>query len=258
MLEYLRETVARCEGDEPPRFCDMLAGVDMENQAQLDAALAIVVAFMGGFDVRIGDGGPQWCDRQLDGDCNAVGACVFATFGGVEIAGLDDPIARADGYVRVEPGRFAMGNPNSEPGAADIVHEVELTRPFLIKQSEVRQRDWRVLMGSEPSTFAPCDDCPAERVNWYEALEYTNALSAREEHVHGNVSEWVWDAPGDYPAGPVTDPLGPMQGDRRIVRGGSWMSMAVSCGAAARREYGAVWREPTAGFRPVRSLPPDE
>ncbi|MBP7868311.1 MAG: formylglycine-generating enzyme family protein [Acidobacteria bacterium] len=38
----------------------------------------------------------------------------------------------------------------------------------------------------------------------------------------GNVSEWCEDFEGDYPSGPVVDPMGPRSGDRRVFRGGNW------------------------------------
>ena len=60
-------------------------------------------------------------------------------------------------------------------------HQTTLTRPFLLKATEVTQGEWRSLMGDSPSFFANCgDDCPVEQVSWYEAVAYTNALSSAE------------------------------------------------------------------------------
>jgi formylglycine-generating enzyme required for sulfatase activity len=39
--------------------------------------------------------------------------------------------------------------------------------------------------------------------------------------MHGNVCEWCEDWYGDYPAGSVMDPKGPLQGEKHVVRGGS-------------------------------------
>ena len=41
--------------------------------------------------------------------------------------------------------------------------------------------------------------------------------------MHGNVSEWCQDWLGDYPGGPVVDPVGPAAGVGRVLRGGSWL-----------------------------------
>jgi formylglycine-generating enzyme required for sulfatase activity len=38
----------------------------------------------------------------------------------------------------------------------------------------------------------------------------------------GNVWEWVSDKHGDYPAAAQTNPTGPAEGDRNVLRGGSW------------------------------------
>ena len=43
----------------------------------------------------------------------------------------------------------------------------------------------------------------------------------------GNVAEWVKDWTGVYPSTAVTDPQGPSSGTSRIVRGGSYKSLAI-------------------------------
>jgi formylglycine-generating enzyme required for sulfatase activity len=40
--------------------------------------------------------------------------------------------------------------------------------------------------------------------------------------MHGNVWEWCLDWFAEYPAAPVTDPLGPPQGKFKVFRGGGW------------------------------------
>ena len=48
--------------------------------------------------------------------------------------------------------------------------------------------------------------------------------------MHGNVCEWCKDWYGDYPAGAVTDPKGPLKGENHVVRGGAFSvsTMVVS------------------------------
>ena len=81
--------------------------------------------------------------------------------------------------VPVLPGTFTMGAPDGEPcrNGDEAPHEVTLTRPFAVKVTEVTQGEWGALMGTNPSRVSGCADCPVERVTWYEALAYCNALS---------------------------------------------------------------------------------
>ena len=51
-------------------------------------------------------------------------------------------------------------------------------RDFFIGRTEVTQRHWSERMGTAPAYFAACGpDCPVEKVNWWEALAYSNAVS---------------------------------------------------------------------------------
>ena len=97
----------------------------------------------------------------------------------VEVARRDPP----DGFVRVAGGSFMMGSPTSELGRDrdERLHRVTITRDFWMQSHEVTQGEWQGLMGNNPSEFSSCgSDCPVERVNWYEAVAYANALSDAE------------------------------------------------------------------------------
>ena len=76
-----------------------------------------------------------------------------------------------------------MGSPSSEEyrDSDETQHRVTLTRGFCLQSTEVTQGQWETLMGSNPSTFDSCGtDCPVERVDWLDAVEYANALSRSE------------------------------------------------------------------------------
>jgi len=69
-----------------------------------------------------------------------------------------------------------------------VQHEVQLTRAFLIKATEVTQAQWSLMVWEEvpvanPSHFYEQQDSlqrPVEMVSWYEALAYCNWLSESE------------------------------------------------------------------------------
>jgi formylglycine-generating enzyme required for sulfatase activity len=73
--------------------------------------------------------------------------------------------------------------------------------------------------------------------------------------MHGNAFEWVWDWAGPYPAGPVTDPIGPSSGTQRQARGGSYYSPPIYCRSAQRSPDQPEARYSDTGFRLARSLP---
>lgn len=70
--------------------------------------------------------------------------------------------------------------------------------------------------------------------------------------MHGNVTEWCNDVYGEYPVTPQTNPKGPDQGINFVMRGGSWLSSAVRCRAAARDSYYHQRRFCFVGFRIVK------
>ena len=121
-------------------------------------------------DGQVNEGIANCCDGGAAAPCNG---CPAGT------------VVR-DGWVCVPatgPGGFTMGSPANEPGrgADETQHQVTLTRSFLMKATEVTQGEWLARMGDSPSSFGGCGaTCPVEQVSWYEAVAYTNALSAAE------------------------------------------------------------------------------
>jgi formylglycine-generating enzyme required for sulfatase activity len=97
--------------------------------------------------------------------------------------------------TRIPKGFFKMGSPKDERDRRDDEeqHEVEITNGFYLGVYEVTQKQYRTLMGKNPSSFSrdgdnkakvkglsdeDLDDFPVEKVNWREAVEFCEKLSA--------------------------------------------------------------------------------
>ena len=71
--------------------------------------------------------------------------------------------------------------------------------------------------------------------------------------LHGNVGEWCEDWFGDYPIGEVTDPRGPVTGDRRVLRGGTYFSNDSVTRSSYRNFYPPPSRSGINGLRLART-----
>jgi sulfatase modifying factor 1 len=96
-----------------------------------------------------------------------------------------------------------------------------------------------------------------DAMGWWKhnADERTHAVKGKQPNawglydMHGNVWEWCSDFYGDYPAGPVSDPAGPLTGTQRVARGGSWNVPASLCRSAIRDHYAPAMRWNFLGLR---------
>jgi formylglycine-generating enzyme required for sulfatase activity len=82
--------------------------------------------------------------------------------------------------VPIAQGMFAMGDGGSGEADEKPVTRVTLTRPYWLGKTEVTQRQYETVMGSNPSHFKG-ESLPVERVSWEEAMEFCRRLSEREE-----------------------------------------------------------------------------
>ena len=98
--------------------------------------------------------------------------------------------------VFVEGGTFQMG---SESGDSDEqpVHSVTLSS-FNMGKYEVTQAQWKAVMGSNPSNFSGCDNCPVENVSWNDVQQYIQKLNAQtgKNYRLPTEAEWEYAAKG--------------------------------------------------------------
>jgi formylglycine-generating enzyme required for sulfatase activity len=67
--------------------------------------------------------------------------------------------------------------------------------------------------------------------------------------MHGNVWEWTSDWYGPYVHGPAIDPHGPPDGEKKVIRGGSWYFDANSARCALHYTHAPADRGFSLGFR---------
>ncbi|MEI7899124.1 MAG: bifunctional serine/threonine-protein kinase/formylglycine-generating enzyme family protein [bacterium] len=89
------------------------------------------------------------------------------------------------GGVKIElawcpAGSFMMGSPESETGRSkdETQHRVTLTKGFWMGKTEVTQRQWGAVMGTNPSNFKSAD-LPVEKVSWEDCQEFMRKLNAK-------------------------------------------------------------------------------
>jgi len=95
---------------------------------------------------------------------------------------LTEPITGMP-MVELPAGRFTMGSASSEAGRNpdETIHDVELTKPFLLGRYEVTQEAWRMVMGTTPSHFSSCGPrCPVENVTFHDVEQFLARLNERE------------------------------------------------------------------------------
>ena len=118
--------------------------------------------------------------------------------------------------------------------------------------------------GAETQWFWGDDPAGAEKYAWYRgnaggSLKPVRSKAANPWGLHdmaGLVFEWCWDRFATYPGEtepPTLDPVGPEEGDSRVVRGGSFDDPPVFLRSAFRVVGRPVVRADALGLRCVRS-----
>lgn len=93
--------------------------------------------------------------------------------------------------VWVTGGRFVMGDDGGEADEKPA-HEV-VVDGFAISKYPVTQRQWTVIMGSNPSEFTGCDQCPIDRVSWDDAQKFIAILNKLTGKYYSLPTEAEWE-----------------------------------------------------------------
>jgi formylglycine-generating enzyme required for sulfatase activity len=97
-------------------------------------------------------------------------------------------------FAWIPPGSFLIGSPPSEKGRFEneVQHRVRLTRGFWLGVYPVTQKEWNMVMGSNPSHFKG-DDRPVEQVSWEDCQEFCRKLGKREGKTYRLPTEAEWE-----------------------------------------------------------------
>ena len=101
-------------------------------------------------------------------------------------------------FVWVPAGEFRMGSTSSvAAGAERPVTQVRISRGYWLGKYEVTQAEWQGVMGTNPSEFSGCGQCPVENVSWNDAQEFiqlANAATGGNRYRLPTEAEWEYAA----------------------------------------------------------------
>lgn len=103
-------------------------------------------------------------------------------------------------FVKIEGGTFQMGDEKGDlDGASRPVHQVTIS-DFYIGTTPVTQKQWRDVMGSNPSHFKNCDKCPVDSVRWNDVQKFIDKLNAKtgKKFRLPTEAEWEYAARGGH------------------------------------------------------------
>ena len=171
-------------------WIDTVSGRVLKTQLQVQqAAISAVVTTTFEYDSRSGIAVPRQMREQYT-LANGNRVHMVATYGRFRRfdVSADEDIHTPPPAV-VEPWTgITLGSPSAEAGRNDdeTLHDVELTRSFLLGRIEVTQQEWRTVMGNAPSHFAACGSrCPVENVSFDEVQQFMARLNARTTTASG-------------------------------------------------------------------------
>ena len=100
-----------------------------------------------------------------------------------------------------------------------------------------------------------------ENIGWYDANSGKSSHPVKGKapnglglyDMSGNLWEWCWDYYGEYPREAVTDPAGPAESARRVLRGGAWFTPANLIRVTNRYWNSPGFKANSVGFRLARN-----
>lgn len=97
------------------------------------------------------------------------------------------------GMVYIKGGCYKMGDIFDDGDPDEKVHKV-CVDDFFMAEYEVTQKEWRDVMGINPSKFKKCGDkCPVEQVSWNDIQEFVEKLNKKTSINYRLPTEAEWE-----------------------------------------------------------------
>ena len=115
-------------------------------------------------------------------------------------AGRESALGQAAAPKQAMRSGAVANNDANKPGeifkdCPECPEMVVVNRGYAIGKFLVTQRQWRDLMGSNPSFFQKCgDDCPVENVSWNDAQEFLAKLYEKTGTKYGLPTQAQWES----------------------------------------------------------------
>jgi formylglycine-generating enzyme required for sulfatase activity len=96
-------------------------------------------------------------------------------------------------FILIPAGEFTMGL-NYVSGGEKLVHKITIEKAYYLGQYPVTQKEWAVVMGSNPSLFKGANN-PVEQVSWNDAQEFVrklNELEGTDKYRLPSEAEWEY------------------------------------------------------------------
>ncbi|MCC4768093.1 SUMF1/EgtB/PvdO family nonheme iron enzyme [Methanosarcina sp. DH1] len=100
-------------------------------------------------------------------------------------------------FALIPAGEFEMGSPLEEKDRSDSespIHKVKINNSFYLGKSAVTQKQWKKIMGNNPS-YCKGEDHPVEMISWNEAQEFViklNEMEGTDKYRLPSEAEWEY------------------------------------------------------------------
>ena len=143
------------------------------------------------------------CNAEVEKERSENDAAGLGRYTNAEIDAMPlNPRKVPEGYVFVDGKTYGFEKTNieclswGEQYKLVTDRKVAAVAPFIIGKTEVTQKLYESIMGKNPSRYKGANK-PVERLSWYNAVEFCNALSKKDGltpcYSKNSAGKWTWD-----------------------------------------------------------------